>query len=98
MTIVYFLTTAGAAQEVLALALDPLQRALPQEDLLRLVDHTLVTVVNQVRLIVGLKTFSGHCLLDMVHAPDACCIVDAMAAGISCPSRKFRPLVCPHQL
>lgn len=35
---------------MLALSLDPLQGALPQEDLLRVVEHTLVTVVNQVCL------------------------------------------------
>lgn len=36
---------------MLALSLDPLQGALAQEDILRIVDHTLVTVVNQVRLL-----------------------------------------------
>lgn len=33
---------------MLALPLDPLQSALPQEDLLRIVEQALVTVVNQV--------------------------------------------------
>lgn len=33
---------------MLALSLDPLQGALPQEELLQVVEQTLVTVVNQV--------------------------------------------------
>jgi len=37
---------------VLALSLDPLQGALAQEDVLRIVDHTLVTVVNQARFLI----------------------------------------------
>ena len=36
---------------MLALSLDPLQSALPQEELLHVVEQTLVTVVNQVPLL-----------------------------------------------
>lgn len=38
----------GTGKEVLALELHPMQKALAQEDTLRLVEQTLVTVVNQV--------------------------------------------------
>jgi hypothetical protein len=52
---------AGQGREVLALSLDPLQGALPQEELLQVVEQTLVTVVNQVPLPVTLAESCAAC-------------------------------------